>query len=89
MPRADSSAPAPGCVDSIWWDDRTGILFASLKYVGSDYDGDMAKMAANPKVREWWRMTDRFQESLVDGAVSSEAGEPSWWRPLEEVFHLP
>jgi L-rhamnose mutarotase len=49
----------------------------------------MALMAANPRVREWWRMTDGWQESLVPGAVSSEAGEPSWWKPVEEVFYFP
>jgi len=74
---------------SIFWDDKTGILFASFKYVGNDYEGDMEKMRGNPKVREWWRMTDGYQESLVEGAVSSEAGEPSWWKPVEEVFYYP
>lgn len=64
-------------------------MFASFKYVGNDFDADMAKMAANPKVREWWRMTDSFQESLVAGAVSSEAVKPSWWKPVEEVFYCP
>ncbi|KAK7420673.1 hypothetical protein QQX98_002668 [Neonectria punicea] len=74
---------------SIFFDDTTNILFASFRYVGSDYAADMALMAANPRVREWWRMTDGWQESLVPGAVSSEAGEPSWWKPVEEVFYLP
>lgn len=44
-------------------------------------------MRENTKVREWWKMTDEFQESYVPGAESSEAGEPSWWKPLEEVFY--
>jgi L-rhamnose mutarotase len=56
--------------------------------VGDDYGSDMKKMRENPKVRDWWKMTDGFQESLVPGAVSSEAGEPGWWKPLEEVFHV-
>lgn len=47
----------------------------------------MERMAENPKVREWWKMTDSFQESVVPGAVSSEAGVPSWWKPMEEVFY--
>ncbi|KAH6981858.1 rhamnose mutarotase [Ilyonectria robusta] len=74
---------------SIFYDDKSHILFASFRYVGTDYDADMALMAANPRVREWWRMTDGWQESLVPGAVSSEAGEPSWWKPVEEVFYFP
>lgn len=76
-------------IDSIFYDDKSHVLFASFKYVGSDYKADMARMAENPRVREWWRMTDAWQESLVPGAVSSEAGEPSWWKPVEEVFYMP
>lgn len=77
-----------GIVDySIYYDGGTGLLFGSYKYVGYDYVGDMERMAENPRVREWWKMTDSYQESLVPGAVSSEAGTPSWWKPLEEVFH--
>jgi len=74
---------------SIFYDDKTGILFASFKYVGYDYQGDMEKMRENEKVREWWKMTDGYQESLVEGAESSAAGEPSWWKPLEQVFYNP
>lgn len=74
---------------SIYHDPETGILFASFKYVGYDYAGDMEKLRENPRVREWWKMTDGWQESLVPGAESSEAGEPSWWKPVEEVFYQP
>lgn len=79
--------------DSIFYDDSTGILFASFKYVGYDWEGDMSKMRENDKVREWWKMTDSYQESVVPGAVSSEAGGfdgvPSWWKGIEEVFYYP
>ncbi|KAI2634664.1 DUF718-domain-containing protein [Hypomontagnella submonticulosa] len=47
---------------SIYHDPGTGILFATFKYVGYDYAGDMERMRENPKVREWWAMTDGFQE---------------------------
>ncbi|KAL2160717.1 hypothetical protein VTH06DRAFT_914 [Thermothelomyces fergusii] len=72
---------------SIFHDADSGVLFASFKYVGTDYAADMERMRANPKVREWWRMTDEMQESLVPGAKDSESGEPSWWKPVEEVFY--
>lgn len=51
----------------------------------------MERMRENPKVREWWAMTDSWQESMVPGATASkaEAGEPSWWKPIEEVFYTP
>lgn len=73
--------------DSIFYDDQTHILFATFKYVGYDYAGDMERMSENPKVREWWKLTDALQESMVPGAKSSEAGVPAWWKPVEEVFY--
>jgi L-rhamnose mutarotase len=51
--------------------------------------GDMERMRENPKVQEWWKMTDSFQESFVEGATSSGAGEPAWWKGVEEVFYTP
>lgn len=56
-----------------------------MKYVGDDYEADMAKMKANPKVREWWEMTDGMQESLVKGAGGSKEG-PDWWKTLEGTW---
>jgi len=72
---------------SIFYDPDSHILFASFKYIGYDWAGDMEKMAENPKVQEWWRMTDSYQESLVEGAKSSLAGSPPWWKGLQEVFY--
>jgi L-rhamnose mutarotase len=82
---ADLQAPA----DRIFLDSDTNTLFASFTYVGYDFEGDMARLRENPKMKEWWKLTDAMQESLVEGAKSSEAGEPSWWKPLEEVFYQP
>ncbi|KAK4096572.1 DUF718-domain-containing protein [Parathielavia hyrcaniae] len=73
---------------SIFHDPETCILFASFKYIGDDYAKDMECMRENPKVREWWRMTDGMQESMVLGAKNSESAEPGWWRPVEEVFYF-
>ncbi|KAI1392234.1 rhamnose mutarotase [Hypoxylon trugodes] len=73
---------------SIYHDPTTAILFATFKYVGYDYAGDMERMRKNPKVREWWAMTDGFQESIVPGAQNSESGNPAWWKVLDEVFYL-
>ncbi|EMF13698.1 rhamnose mutarotase [Sphaerulina musiva SO2202] len=72
---------------SIFLDDQSMTLFATMKYVGDDYDADMEKMKANPKVREWWQMTDGMQETLVDGAQGS-TDPKGWWKPLEEVFRV-
>jgi L-rhamnose mutarotase len=62
-------------------------LFASFKYVGGKFDEDMKRMAENPKVQEWWRMTDGMQESPVEGATGSKSG-PGWWGQTEEVFYV-
>jgi len=79
-------------LDSISYDEGSHILFASFKWTGHDFDADMKAMRENEKVREWWRMTDGYQQSLAEGAVSSERGGvdgvPGWWKPLEEVFYF-
>ncbi|TVY80390.1 L-rhamnose mutarotase [Lachnellula suecica] len=74
---------------SIFHDPTSGTLFASFKYVGYNWAGDMERMRENPKVQEWWKMTDSFQESYVEGAKSSQDGEPAWWKGVEEVFYAP
>ena len=56
-------------------------LFASFEYVGDDYAADMAAMAADPVVQDWWKLTDAMQEPLPD----REPG--SWWLTIPEVFH--
>jgi L-rhamnose mutarotase len=62
-------------------------LFASFKYVGHAFDEDMARMARNKKVQEWWAMTDGMQESPIEGAKGSATG-PGWWGQTEEVFYV-
>ena len=58
------------------------LLFAYLEYVGDDYPGDMAAMAADPDVKAWWALTDAMQEPFAE----RKAG--SWWLDLAEIFHL-
>ncbi len=58
-----------------------GLLFAYMEYVGDDFEGDMAKMAADPKTLEWWDIMKPMQEP-VDGRKEGE-----WWANMEEVFH--
>jgi L-rhamnose mutarotase len=56
-------------------------LFAYFEYVGEDFAADMAKMAADPKTREWWTHTDPLQEPF------SGRAEGEWWLTMKEVFH--
>ena len=61
---------------------RNGMLYAYFEYTGTDFAGDMEKMAADPKTQEWWSVMKPMQEPLAD----TNAGE--WWANMDEVFHL-
>lgn len=61
--------------------DGNHYLFSYFEYIGTDFAADMAKMAADPKTREWWSQTDPCQLPLPDRA------EGEWWADMEEVFH--
>ena len=58
------------------------LLFSYFEYVGSDFDADMAKMAADPTTQKWWDVCKPCQSPLK----TREEGE--WWAIMEEVFHL-
>ena len=61
--------------------DGKNYLFSYLEYVGEDFDGDMAKMAADPTTQKWWEVCKPCQEPLPN----RDAGQ--WWADMEEVFH--
>jgi L-rhamnose mutarotase len=60
---------------------RDGFLFAYFEYTGSDFAGDMARMAADPKTKDWWTVTDPLQEPIETHA------KDEWWADMKEVFH--
>ena len=62
-------------------DDGNHYLFSYFEYVGQDFAGDTAKMAANLEVKRWWSFTDPCQKPL------SGRKEGEWWAAMEEVFH--
>lgn len=61
---------------------KDGLLFSYFEYHGTNYDADMAHMAADPKTQEWWKIMGPMQRPLETRA----AGE--WWASMEEVFHV-
>ncbi|KAI5209315.1 rhamnose mutarotase [Aureobasidium subglaciale] len=71
---------------TIFYDKESSILFATFKYTGTDFDADMKAMAEDEETQRWWKVTDKMQESLNEGATSSVDG--GWWRALDEVFHV-
>jgi L-rhamnose mutarotase len=60
---------------------KDGFLFSYFEYHGSDFEGDMKKMADDPLTQKWWDIMMPLQEPLE----TREEGE--WWAEMEEVFH--
>ena len=65
---------------SIFLKEPENLLFSFFEYHGTDYAGDMAKMAADPKTQEWWAVCMPCQAPLE----TRKDGE--WWAGMEEVF---
>jgi len=42
---------------------------------------DRAKLVANPKVKEWWKLTDLCQQPLFDRF------QGEWWAAMQQAFH--
>jgi len=59
-------------------DDGTYYLFGYYEYDGSDYSGDMAKLAAEKRNIEWLAVTDPMQNPLRGS---------KGWTSMEEVYH--
>ncbi|MEI6648166.1 MAG: L-rhamnose mutarotase [Actinomycetes bacterium] len=57
------------------------LLFSYLEYVGDDFDGDMAAMAADPTTQKWWDVCKPLQTPVPDRA------EGEWWADIPEIFH--
>lgn len=65
---------------SIFLKEPENLLFSFFEYHGSDYDADMAKMAADPKTQEWWSVCMPCQQPL------EIRKEGEWWASMPEVF---
>ena len=65
---------------SIFLKEPENLLFSFFEYHGTDYDADMAKMAADPKTQEWWAVCMPCQAPLD----TRKDGE--WWAAMPEVF---
>ena len=61
---------------------KDDLLFGYFEYHGTDFESDMAKMAADPKTREWWKIMGPMQ------CPFESRSEGEWWANMEEVFHL-
>ena len=60
-----------------------GQLFGYYEYTGPDdeYEARMRRLAAAPRMREWWDITEPMQVPRADRRPGD------WWTLMEEVFH--
>jgi L-rhamnose mutarotase len=63
-------------------DDGQHYLFAYMEYTGSDFEADMARMAADEHTQKWWSINKPLQKPLKGIAPGQ------WWAEMEEVFHI-
>jgi L-rhamnose mutarotase len=61
-------------IDGKWYE------FGYYEYTGDDFEGDMARMDAEPRIREWLKVCDPMQKPLP--------GEDSW-AEMERVYYNP
>ena len=66
---------------SIFLREPENLLFGYWEYHGADFAADAAKMAAHPKIKDWWALTDPCQTPLASRA------EGEMWAMMEEMFH--
>ncbi len=66
---------------SIFLKEPENLLFSFFEYHGTDYQADMAKMAADPTTQEWWAVNMPLQRPLD----TRKDGE--WWANMTEIFH--
>lgn len=66
---------------SIFLKEPENLLFSYFEYIGTDYESDMAKMAADPTTQKWWAVNMPLQRPLD----TRKPGE--WWADMTEIFH--
>jgi L-rhamnose mutarotase len=58
------------------------LLFGYWEYHGTDFEADMAAIAADPETRRWWSLCSPCQVPFASRA----AGEH--WAMMKPVFHV-
>lgn len=66
---------------TIYLREPENLLFGHFEYHGTDFEADMARMAADPQTQAWWAVCAPCQLPLD----SRQSGEH--WASMVEVFH--
>lgn len=61
---------------------RGDDLFTYFEYTGTDFEADMAKMAADPTTQKWWDIVKPLMSPLKDRK------EGEFWSDMDEIYHL-
>lgn len=61
---------------------RGDVVFSYFEYTGTDYETDMAKMAADETTQRWWRCTSPCFE------VYDEACVEAFYTDMDSIFYL-
>lgn len=61
---------------------RNGLLFSYFEYHGTDFEQDMARMAACLDTQRWWSIMDPMQVPMPDALPGEK------WSEMREVFHF-
>ena len=67
---------------SIFLREPENLLFGCWEYHGTDYEADMAAIAADPETRRWWTFCSPCQRPLPSRAPGEH------WASMECVFHV-
>ncbi|MEN9408197.1 MAG: hypothetical protein RL216_171 [Pseudomonadota bacterium] len=67
---------------TIFLKEPENLMFSYFEYHGTDYDADMARMAADPETQRWWAINMPLQRPLE----TRKDGE--WWAGMTEIFHV-
>jgi len=67
---------------SIFLREPENLLFGYWEYHGSDFEADMAAIAADPETRRWWTFCSPCQVPLESRAPGEH------WAMMESVFHV-
>lgn len=67
---------------SIFLKEPENLLFSYFEYHGSNFESDMAHMAADPDTQKWWDINKPLQRPLD----TRQNGE--WWADIREIFHV-
>jgi L-rhamnose mutarotase len=67
---------------SIFLREPENLLFGYWEYHGTDFEADMAAIAADPETQRWWQVCGPCQRPLE----SRQPGEH--WASMVSVFHV-